>query len=340
MYRLMLLLLLSGVTACAPIVVERRAAPPAAYPAAPVVYQPAPAPQGPPPPVVYSPAPVPAYPPPVAALDDGTIVLVFVDVLGRDPSQEELRSYRDRARTRRWGAEELRLDLRGTDECRQLTPELVIRRAWHEQFGGEPDNESMRRYRQCIVEQGWTPGRVRQAIRESEGFRARNANAVIERAHREVLERAPDPTGREHYRRLLQQGWSDEQVRADLRQSVEYRVDLPDSKTKRAYQKILGREADPSGIESYRKKLVDKGWTERDVENDLRRSAEFRNRSIDDVVRRVYRDVYRRDPDPDSLARYARLMREQNWTEGQLRDELAKAAGGSNQDSGDRNRRR
>jgi SOS response regulatory protein OraA/RecX len=150
---------------------------------------------------------------------------------------------------------------------------------------------------------------------------------VIERAFRELLARAPDPAGREHYRRLIRQGYTDEQVRAAIRESVEYRVDLPDSKTKRAYWKVLGREADPSGIESYRKKLVDRGWTEKDVENDLRRSPEFRDRSFEDIIRRVYREVLGHEPDPDSLARYSRQMREQGLTEAQLRAQLRPAGG-------------
>jgi ParB-like chromosome segregation protein Spo0J len=41
---------------------------------------------------------------------------------------------------------------------------------------------------------------------------------------------------------------------------------------------VLGRDPDRSGLESYRKKIVDKGWSERDVENDLRRSAEYQAR--------------------------------------------------------------
>lgn len=67
-------------------------------------------------------------------------------------------------------------------------------------------------------------------------------------------------------------------MRARIRESVEYRVTLADAKTTRAYRNILGREPDPSGLESYRREIVGQGWTEKDVENDLHRSAEYRNR--------------------------------------------------------------
>jgi hypothetical protein len=103
-------------------------------------------------------------------------------------------------------------------------------------------------------------------------------DVIIDRAYRDLLERAPDPEGREHYWRLLREGLTEEQMRHCIRESVEYRVTLPDAKTTRAYQQVLGRDPDRSGLESYRKKIVDKGWSEHDVENDLRRSAEFRAR--------------------------------------------------------------
>jgi SOS response regulatory protein OraA/RecX len=314
---LLLLPLLLACVVCEPIVIQGRGSPSPAYQEAP--------------PSAYPPAPPPeAYPPAPASrvmLNDDAIVVVFADVFDREPSRDELRSYGDRARSHGWGAGELGAELRRSDEFRRLNPEYCIRRIWRELLNGEPDDRSLRYYQRCMIDQGWTPGQVRRAIQESDEYRGRRADLVIERAFRELLDRAPDPAGREHYRRLIRQGYTDEQVRAAIRQSVEYRVDLPDSKTKRAYQNVLGREADPSGIESYRKKLVDRGWTEKDVENDLRRSPEFRDRSFEDIIRRVYREVLGREPDPDSLARYSRQMREQGLTEAQLRAQLRPAGG-------------
>ena len=88
----------------------------------------------------------------------------------------------------------------------------------------------------------------------------------------------PDPEGRDHFRQLLRQGGTEELLRAKIRESVEYRVTLPDSKTKQAYRKVLGRDPDPVGLEGYRKRIVDKGWKEKDVEDDLRRTQEYRDR--------------------------------------------------------------
>jgi hypothetical protein len=315
---LLLVPVLLACAACEPIVIQSRGSQPPAYQEAP--------PSAYPPPEAYPPQP--PEPSHREMLNDDAILVVFVDVLDREPSRDELRSYGDRARGHGWGAVELGAELRRSDEFRRLTPEYSIRRLWRELLNSEPDDRSLRYYQRCMIDQGWTPGQVRRAIQDSDEYRGRRADMVIERAFRELLARAPDPAGREHYRRLIRQGYTDEQVRAAIRESVEYRVDLPDSKTKRAYWKVLGREADPSGIESYRKKLVDRGWTEKDVEDDLRRSPEFHNRSMEDVVRGVYHEVLGRDPDPDSLARYSRQMREQGLTEAQLRGQL-KSGGGA-----------
>jgi hypothetical protein len=265
-------------------------------------------------PVAMRPVPVAAPPTTVATaaptpLPDGVIVEMYVDVLGREPSWEERRNWRARSSSTVVSRDDLRHELLNSREYHELAPETVIRRAYRELHGREPDVESMRYYRRRLVDDHWTAGRVRQAIardrnerrgaptakqrdpsrdRENRGQNDRrvdlrnhdllSAEAIVERAYDDLLEREPDPAGLAHYRQLLDRGASEADIRARIRESEEYRVTLPDSKTKRAYREVLGREPDASGLESYRRKLVDSGWTEEDVKNDLRRSAEYRNR--------------------------------------------------------------
>ena len=320
---LVLVLLLCA--ACEPMMLEYPAATPP-----PPVYPP------PPPPPMQEPEPAPVVA--VADLGDDVIVGIYVDLFDREPSRDELSRCHERVRARHWGRDQLVIDLRASDEYRARNPDDCVRRIWRDLAHEEPDGRTVQYYSRCMAEQGWTPGQVRQAIRNSDRFRGRQADVIIERAYRDLLERAPDPAGRDNYRRRIEQGWSEEQVRASIRSSVEYRVDLPDAKTKRAYLNVLGREADKSGIESYRKKLVDRGWTQRDVENDLRRSPEFRNRNFEETVRRVYREVLRRDPDRAALDRYVPLLRDQGWTEDKLRAQLRSEGSGGNPggSSGDR----
>jgi len=116
-----------------------------------------------------------------------------------------------------------------------MTPEVVIQRAYRDLLGREPDPQSMRNYRRRMIEENWSPGQLRQAIQESDEYQNRRVDLMIDRAYDDFLERKPDPQGREKYRKLIRQGMTEQQLRDRLRQSEEYRVILPDSKTKRAF---------------------------------------------------------------------------------------------------------
>ena len=118
----------------------------------------------------------------------------------------------------------------------------------------------------------------------------RNVNRIVRRAYRDILDREPDPEGLRYYRgRVIDDGWSEAQVRQDLRNSPEYRegttsdsqLDMTRARAenvvRRAYRSVLNREPD-SASEGYVDHVLRDGWTQRDVEQDLRRSAEYRNR--------------------------------------------------------------
>jgi len=46
----------------------------------------------------------------------------------------------------------------------------------------------------------------------------------------------------------------------------------------RAYRNVLGRDPDPAGLEGYVQGVLRKKWTEADVERELRKSDEYRNK--------------------------------------------------------------
>lgn len=111
-----------------------------------------------------------------------------------------------------------------------------------------------------------------------------------------------------------------------------------DSVIERAYHDILDRGADPEGLRHYRRLMLDEGWSEQDVREDLRQSDEAhrvgreedhgdRHRGIDpdDAVRRAYRDVLNRDPDPDGLQTYRRMIEKEGWSEDDVRSALKKS---------------
>jgi len=110
--------------------------------------------------------------------------------------------------------------------------------------------------------------------------RDKEIEAFIRTAYLEVLGRPADPDGLRNYRRLvLEQEWSEAMVREELRRSDEYRRDGVDRIIRRAYLDLLGREADARGLAEYRRNLLERGWNEGDVCDDLRRSDEYRRRN-------------------------------------------------------------
>jgi hypothetical protein len=113
-----------------------------------------------------------------------------------------------------------------------------------------------------------------------------DANRIIERAYWDVLGRAPDAQGlRDYRRRMINDGWTEADVRRALRSSPE-RQDQRFNRTRsraedtvrQAYLSVLNREPDPAS-EIYVRKMLDDGWTYEDIVRDLRNSPEYRNRT-------------------------------------------------------------
>jgi hypothetical protein len=102
---------------------------------------------------------------------------------------------------------------------------------------------------------------------------------VIRRAYQDILLRDPDDSGFRNFRtRIIEQGWTETMVRDALRRSEEYRGPVVNKLIERAYLDLLGRRPDANGLDHYRNQIIDKGMSEEDMRNDLRRSAEYRNR--------------------------------------------------------------
>lgn len=107
---------------------------------------------------------------------------------------------------------------------RPQAPEVIIRRAYLDVLGRPADPEGLSYFRSLVVDQGWDERMVRDQLYKSDEYRTEGVNRIIIRAYKDVLKREPDPEGLENYRRLiLDQGWTDQQIRAALRNSDEYK---------------------------------------------------------------------------------------------------------------------
>jgi hypothetical protein len=128
---------------------------------------------------------------------------------------------------------------------------------------------------------------VRSTAFDGGGFRRggqfgsqQNPDVIVRRAYQDILERDPDPAGLRTYRsRIIDDGWTEQQVRDALRASPEYREKTrakAEEIVRRAYLSVLKREPD-AGSAGYVNRVLRDNWTQADVERELRRSPEFRN---------------------------------------------------------------
>jgi len=152
-----------------------------------------------------------------------------------------------------------------------------------------------------------------------------HADARFRGAVMRLTENARDLTGR-----LLpgsgSTSWNDRisSLRVEGRRRGEAKAD-PDGIIKRAYLDLLGREPDPAGFRDYRSLIIDQGWTEIMVRDNIRRGDEFRREGAERIVRRAYLDLLGREADPAGLKLYRDNVLEKNWTEGDVRDALRKS---------------
>ena len=231
---------------------------------------------------------------------DRAIVLAFRGVLNRPPSDYELRRYRYLMQANDWTEADVRRDLRERADYRAVrlrrgvTAEAVVRRAYQDILGREPDPSGLRDYTGKIRNEGWSEWDVRNALRQSAeytagaalGFRTASADRIIDRAYRDILGRQPDPAGRENYRRLiLEDGWDEHDVRRALIRSPERRQQrlavsqqAAEDMVRRAYRTVLGRDPDPAGLTHYTSKVLYDGWNEDDLVHALRESDEYREK--------------------------------------------------------------
>src|SRR5262245_8047996 len=135
-----------------------------------------------------------------------------------------------------------------------------------------------------LKEGGWS-GRISSLrVQSGNGQLVRNVDEIVRSAYVELLDREPDPQGFQIYRgHMLNDGWSEDQVRGSLRSSPEFRAKGGMTAAKaqeivrRAYLEVLKREPDAGSL-GYVEKVMREHWSQQDVERELRKSDEYRRK--------------------------------------------------------------
>jgi hypothetical protein len=165
--------------------------------------------------------------------------------------------------------------------------ERAIRRAFNDVLDRDPTDRELRRYRDLMEDSGWSERDVREDLRRDARNRdddrrmtRREAERIVRRAYREVLDREPDRGGRAYVDKVLNEDWTAEDVERDLRKSAEYREvsrEKAEEIVRNAYRAVLGREPD-AGSWTYVNKVMKERWTQQQVERELRKSPEYRQK--------------------------------------------------------------
>jgi hypothetical protein len=95
---------------------------------------------------------------------------------------------------------------------------------------------------------------------------------------------------------------------------------------RRAYLSVLQREPDPAA-EGWVDNVIRNHWSEADLERELRNSPEYRDKftltraRAQDIVRRAYLNVFKREPDPGAAGWVDNVLKNK-WTQDDLEREL------------------
>ena len=98
----------------------------------------------------------------------------YLDLLAREPDSSGQRTYRSLMIDQGWTERMVRDHIRRSDEFRREGADRIIRRAYLDMLGREPDPTGLKHHRRNLLEKDWTEGDVRDALRQSEEFRKKN----------------------------------------------------------------------------------------------------------------------------------------------------------------------
>jgi hypothetical protein len=96
----------------------------------------------------------------------------------------------------------------------------------------------------------------------------------------------------------------------------------PEKIIRRAFQDILEREPTTADMRHYRSLIIDRGFDEKRVRDEIRRGDEYRITYMTRRLNRVYQEILGRDVDPRGFEHYRNKIIEHNWNDDDIRRDL------------------
>lgn len=100
----------------------------------------------------------------------------------------------------------------------------------------------------------------------------------------------------------------------------------PEKIVRRAFQDILEREPTDADMRRYRSLIIDRGFDEKRVRDEIRRTDEYRITYMTRRLNRVYQEILGRDVDPRGFEHYRNKIIEHNWNDDDIRRDLRNSA--------------
>ena len=105
---------------------------------------------------------------------DVVIKRAYLELLSRAPDPGGQHTYRSLIIDQGWTERMVRDHIRHSDEFRREGADRIIRRAYLDVLGREPDPTGLKDHRRNLLEKDWTEGDVRDALRRSDEFKKKN----------------------------------------------------------------------------------------------------------------------------------------------------------------------
>jgi hypothetical protein len=107
---------------------------------------------------------------------DVIIKRAYQDILNREPDREGQRYYRGLIIDQGWTERMVRDHIRKGDEFRGPVVDRMIKRAYNDLLGRDPDAGGLQVYRRHIIDKNWTEAQLRDAIRAGDEYKNRQRN--------------------------------------------------------------------------------------------------------------------------------------------------------------------